>query len=42
MSCDKCVKEKDKPLTYTKCEKCGGYRLLTPSEKTKIESRKRP
>lgn len=42
MICANCVEVKDKPLTYVKCERCDGYRLMTPQELARIEKRKRP
>jgi hypothetical protein len=42
MSCNNCIEVKDQPLTYTKCEQCGGWRKLEPQEQAKIVKRKKP
>lgn len=39
--CETCIKVKDKPLTYVKCEVCGFYRGMTEAEKTKVKRRAR-
>ena len=33
MTCPTCVTTKDKPMTYTKCKKCGDWRRMTDAEK---------
>ena len=33
MTCETCVTVKDKPMTYTKCKKCGDWRTMTDAEK---------
>ncbi len=33
MTCETCIKIKDKPMTYTKCNACGDWRKMNDAEK---------
>jgi len=39
--CITCKKIKDEPLKYTRCEKCGNWRLMTESELLRVAKRER-
>ncbi len=32
MTCETCIKIKDKPTTYTKCKTCGDWRKMNEGE----------
>lgn len=37
--CPDCKETKDKPLTYTRCQRCGNWRFMTDDEKKKVARR---
>jgi len=40
--CATCIPVKDKAVTYTRCKRCGGWRLLTAEEKDKVKAARNP